>query len=488
MKKLYLILWWHMHQPMYKNPFTNIYELPWVFLHSIKDYLEMPLFLEKFTKLKMNFNLTPVLIDQIEDYQRNDVSCRLLNVIKKHPSDIEKEEREFFLSLIEVMTDRLKERMPLLKETAHTRLLDIKVAFLMAWVGEMSGGRSDIIKALKDKGRDYTEEEKNMLLEALRHIIGDILPAYRRLQEEGRICVTTSPYYHPILPLLFSIDSAKEVVGDIALPDVRADTKEDAFAHIERAIDKYRKIFGDSPAGCWPSEGAVSNTVLDALYKKGIVICGTDESVLENSTGTKDIYKPYIFGNGIRILFRNRELSDKIGFVYHHWQEEDGVSDFLKGLRHIYETHENPVVTVILDGENCWEYYPDNGNRFLNLFYETLEREDWIETLTLNEVFEKELQTKEIHHIKAGSWINGNLLKWIGNPEKNRFWEMLLKTRKISGLNRSIMIAEGSDWFWWQGESEKAPFLDVFKDLFINYLKYACIESGADMPDFLENQ
>ena len=488
MKKLYLILWWHMHQPMYKNPFTNIYELPWVFLHSIKDYLEMPLFLEKFTKLKMNFNLTPVLIDQIEDYQRNDVSCRLLNVIKKHPKDIEEDERKFFLSLIEVMTDRLKERMPLLKETSYINFLDTQVAFLMAWVGEMSGGRSDIIKALKDKGRDYTEEEKNMLLEALRHIIGDILPAYRRLQEEGIICVTTSPYYHPILPLLFSIDSAKEAVGDIALPDVRTDTKEDAFAHIEGAIDKYRKIFGDSPAGCWPSEGAVSNTVLDALYTKGIAICGTDETVLENSTGTKDIYKPYIFGNGIRILFRNRELSDKIGFVYHHWQEEDGVSDFLKGLRHIYETHENPLVTIILDGENCWEYYPNNGSRFLNLFYETLEREDWIETLTLNEVLEKELPTREIHHIKAGSWINGNLLKWIGNPEKNRFWEMLLKTRKISGLNRSIMIAEGSDWFWWQGESEKAPFLDVFKDLFINYLKYACTESGTDMPDFLENQ
>jgi len=491
MKKLYLILWWHMHQPMYKNPFTGTYELPWVFLHSIKDYLEMPLLLERFNKLKMNFNLTPVLIDQIEDYQKSDTSCKLLNAIKKSPSDMEEEERKFLFYLTDIMTDRLKDRAPLLREikkenTSPEVLRDIQVSILIAWLGEETGNRKEVIKAIKEKDRHFTEEEKNILLEELKDITGEIIPIYRKLQEEGRISVTSSPYYHPILPLLFNMHSAREVTENITLPEAGTDTGEDALAHLDKAVDRYAEIMDRAPESFWPSEGAVSNKVLEAFYEKGIRICATDETVLENTNGSKDIYKPYVFRGGINILFRHRELSDKIGFVYYHWREEDAVSDFVITLRHIYENYENPVVTIILDGENCWEYYPDNGNRFINMLYETLEREEWVETLTLRELLEKGLMHGELSYIKAGSWINGNFLKWIGHPEKNKFWNMLLKTRKMTGLNRSIMVAEGSDWFWWQGETDSAPFLDVFKHLFVQYLKDACLSSGTEIPDFLE--
>ncbi len=490
MKKLYLNIWWHMHQPLYKNPVTDIYELPWVFLHSLKDYLEMPLYLKKFGRIKVNFNITPVLMDQIEEYAKGYAKCKLLNTVSKDPALLEEDEIKFFLNLINLMTQHLKNRIveldKLIPPHSDQDFTDLQVLYILSWIGDLTLEGRNIIRSLLSKGGSYTAEDKEKLLKETSLIIREIIPVYKELQKERRITVTTSPYYHPILPLLFDMECAKEASPHIELPALKTSFEEDAKTQLIRAVERYEKIFGTKPFAFWPSEGSVSERTLHEISGCGIRMVATDEAILYNSGYKGSIYGIFSYTDKILLLFRDRELSDRIGFVYHHWKEEDAVEDFVRRLRHIYETEERPLVSIILDGENCWEYYPQNGKRFLHLFYEAIEQEKWIETVTLDELLKLNLPVTSLCNIKAGSWINGNFLKWIGNPEKNKFWEYLIKAKEDINNSEYLLVAEGSDWFWWQGEEEKVPFLEVFELLFFNNLKRAYTEANIPLPEFLK--
>ena len=491
-KRVKLVLLWHMHQPCYRNGVTREYEMPWVFLHSIKDYFDMPYQAGRFKNLKLTFNLTPILVEQIQEYASGRADCRFLKLIKKPVKELQPIEKEWLLNYMfhinpETMIKPFKQYYELLlrferegkekflRNIPNQDFLNLEVLFLLAWCGKYLREKNETVKKLILKESVFTEEEKLKLLEELIEFMGEIVPLYQKLKGEGKIEVTTTPYYHPILPLLININSAKESSPQVRLPALHVNFEDDAEVHLERALQLSKSLFG-SVEGVWPAEGGISEESLKLKVRKGVKWCATDEEILFRSlserSGTREpLYKVYSF-KGVKILFRDRELSDLIGFVYKGWNEDEAVEDFLNRLKRIAERYPNPTVTVILDGENCWELYRDNGHPFREKLYKTLSEIPWIETV-LPSHLEPE---KELRRLVAGSWVGGNFLTWVGDPEKNRAWELLgiaklnverrRESRNYEKARELLLTAEGSDWFWWFGKGHYSRFLKEFDKLF----------------------
>ena len=513
-KKCYLFILWHMHQPYYKNPLTNSYEMPWVFLHGIKDYYEMPWHLKDFKRVKLNFNLVPSLLKQLKDYEDFNVNCKLMNVLRKKVSELTEEEKDSFLDLAfspnpksminpypryNELFNRYNRKGS--KGFSNQEILDVQVLFLLSWTGVSLRKESKYIQSLLEKGLDFSEEEKIKLIEELILYIKKIIPIYKNLQKEGKIGLSVSPFYHPIIPLLLDINSAKESVKDIKLPKIDVDFKDDAIVHIEKGIEYFNKNFEFDVKAVWSSEGSVSTEALK-LYSKYFKIITTDEDILFNTLGNRNkvnLYKRYKFhnieGNYINILFRDKELSDLIGFVYSQWKTEDAVNDFIDRIKNICNQLDfNPVIPVILDGENAWEYYSNNGYDFLNALYSRLEQEEWIETVRFEDIENIPAYEERLDKVVAGSWIGGNFLTWIGDEEKNKAWEVLGKTKAvIKGKNitsedilEHLYIAEGSDWFWWYGDTHHTKFAYEFDILFRSNLVYIYKSLNMEIPKDLE--
>ncbi len=509
MKKLYLLFLWHMHQPWYINPRSGLFEMPWVFLHSIKDYYDMPWILSKYN-LKATFNLVPSLIKQLEIYIESPDKCYLLKTLKKEVSILLDEEKKYLLNILfssnlENMIKPFSRYYHLFllhhkKQLNNEELLDLQVLFLLSWTGNFLRENNKIIKKLIEKEQNFTQEEKLDLINILINFLKEIVQFYKKLQKEEKIEISTTPFYHPIMPLLLNTESAKEANPQTNLPRINTKFGKDADIHIQKSIDFYKSTFKTLPKGIWPSEGSVSNDVLNLLKDFNIKWTATDEQILFNSLGNKnlkDVYKIYNF-HGLYIFFRDKFLSDSIGFRYQNLKEEDSVKDFILRLKHIYDICDfNPVVSVILDGENAWEFYKNNGKDFFNLLYSTIEKEGWIECLTFSEVLERDVIIENINSMKPGSWINGNLNTWVGHPEKNTAWEYLSYTKNIAELEKEkkpdkynkaiehLLIAEGSDWFWWYGDDHFSNFADKFDLLFRLNLQEVYKTFNKTIPTYL---
>ncbi len=387
---------------------------------------------------------------------------------------------------------------------------DLQVWFNLAWCGRELR-RDAEIAALLQKGRQFTEDEKKRLLEIQFAFIRRILPFYRRLMEEGGIEISVSPYYHAILPLLCDNRSAREALPSIALPENPFSFPSDAREHIESAVRRYVEIFERAPQGMWPSEGSVSNAALQLAGESGLRWLATDEAVLLNSLQRQGMaaggltaekrYRAYRVGNGRAapcLFFRDHGLSDLIGFTYSHWSAPEAADDFLQRLRQIHRSLPDDgryyVVPVILDGENAWEHYPENGTEFLSLLYRNLTESDEIRTVTFSEYLELEPAPDTLHSVVAGSWIYGNLATWIGHPEKNRAWQALGAARNFIGPHllggrasggeafRELLIAEGSDWFWWYGDDHQTENAAEFDSLFRTHVKNVYRLLGQPYP------
>ncbi|EEP60653.1 glycoside hydrolase family 57 protein [Sulfurihydrogenibium yellowstonense] len=487
MKKLYLCFLWHMHQPWYIDPFTREFEMPWVFLHGIKDYYEMPWLVSKYKKIKATFNLVPSLIKQLQIYSENPSSCKFLNLLKKDVDKISNTEKEYLLRILfsanlTTMIKPIPRYFQIHQKYMNTQnltnqdFLDLQVLFLLSWTGNYLRENNHYIKTLLEKGKDFTKEEKEKLINVLLNFLKEIIPYYKNLESEGKIEITTTPYYHPILPLLLNIESAKESKPDISLPKITANFKEDAVYHLNAALDEYQSIFDKKPNGLWPAEGSLSNQTLDLFIEHKIKWTATDEDVLYNVAGKRDKYKIYKYKD-IYIFFRDKYLSDSIGFRYQNMNEKNAVDDFISHLRSIYNSSQHcQVVSVILDGENAWEFYKNNGKDFFNRLYSEISHQRWIECITFSEVLGKNVEIENLESIKAGSWIYGNFTTWIGHPEKNTAWEYLSETRNFLESEKEndlykkaieyIYIAEGSDWFWWYGDDHFTIYADKFDLLF----------------------
>lgn len=514
---LYLAFIFHMHQPYYKNLLTQETDTPWVRLHGTKDYLDMVQILEKYPQIRQTFNLVPSLLEQIEDYTTGSVKDKFLDLSSKPALELTAQEKEFLLeNFFSISKERVISIHPRYydlyfkkqakKEFSQQDYLDLQVWFNLAWTDpyfrEAQG-----LKNLINKARFFSEEEKRMVLDKQIRILEEIIPTYKKFMSSGQIEITPSPYYHPILPLLYSTKAALEANSKTVLPKTVFSYPQDAQSQIDEAVKFYQDRFGAHTQGMWPSEESVSEHILPLIIQAGINWIVADEAILFKSLKKKKrdtalLYQPHLLKRkegSLDIIFRDQNLSDVISFVYHNWKTELAVDDFMKHLENIAQTFKetDPLVVVAMDGENAWEFYPNDGHDFLETLYQRLSESKIIKTTTVKEYLETHKPTSEIKRLKAGSWIFAEFSKWIGNPYKNLAWEYLAKAREeleslivngyalsdetIKNAYKQIYIAEGSDWFWWYGENH-SDFDKLFRMHLSNF--YTII--GKDIPEYLK--
>jgi alpha-amylase/alpha-mannosidase (GH57 family) len=530
---LYIAFLWHMHQPYYKDPFTGIYRLPWVRLHGTKDYLDMVRILQDFPDIRQTFNLVPSLLEQLKDYVENNATDRHLELTLKEPQHLTEHEKLFILENFFLANwDNMIKPFPRYYELLVKRGLrfakidgarisryftisdirDIQTLFNLSWIDPMFRDKDSFLKELIKKERNFTEEEKHLVIKKQFEILKEIIPAYKEMNEKKQIEVSVSPFYHPILPLLMDTNSAKIAMPHINLPKNRFSHPEDAIKQIKLAIEYFEGIFGVKPAGMWPSEGSVSKDIVRAIGKEGIQWIATDEEVLSRSIerplrnhegyliDAKSLYSPYKFSD-VSIIFRDHKLSDLIGFVYSGWKPEKAVEDFIGKFIHIKNSLPEDrayLVPIILDGENCWEHYKNDGHDFLRTLYSALSNDSRFKTVTISEFIREHGNGETIQSLHAGSWINANFSIWIGHEEDNLAWDYLAKTREdlelfskahsdrdLTNAWKALYAAEGSDWNWWYGDEHTTKTQQDFDELFRGYLMRVYKEMGRDIPPYL---
>jgi alpha-amylase/alpha-mannosidase (GH57 family) len=536
---LFIAFVWHMHQPYYKDDITGTYILPWVRMHGIKDYYDMPALLTDFPDIHQTFNLVPSLLKQIQDYTENNATDKFLDLALKPAADLTYDDKIFllrnsFLANWDTMIKPYPGYWRLLEQRgtsvspsdlqSATRYftsqdyLDLQVWFNLTWFDPLFKQTDPFLKGLIQKGSGFTENEKLILVQKQREVMALIIPEYRQLSKMGRIELTTTPFYHPILPLLYDTDLAKEASPDIRLPGSRFAHPEDARAQIDRALQYHEKLFGSRPTGMWPAEGSVAEDILPLLTDAGIKWIGTDEGVLARSLGIhierdfagvmknpEVLYKPYLAGKGdkrVSVVFRDHTLSDLVGFVYSKWDYKNAVHDLIERLHRVRKSVvDGPhLVSIILDGENAWEYYQNDGRDFFLYLYERLSGEPGLRCVTVGEYLKEHPARARIERLHAGSWINSNFRIWIGHEEDDRAWDLLSQTRdaltdyasrdgdqeKLAKAWEEIYIAEGSDWCWWYGDDHFSENDEEFDLLFRTHLINVYHIIGQDVPDELQ--
>lgn len=529
-KKLQLVMCWHMHQPDYREYLHRDYVLPWTYLHALKDYTDMVFHLEQHPKAKAVVNFVPILVEQLHDYEQQfksgDIRDALLRMLcHEHLDDVDEDARQHILDscfksnhtkmlkpyrayqhlfdLQALMDGHGRENVTYL---SGQYLADLLVWYHLVWMGESIRRSSETVARLMTKGSQFTLAERKELFDLIGETIADIIPRYRKLAELGRIEISSTPYNHPIMPLLLDFATARESEPNALLPQAAQYPGGLArvHSHLSNAVESHRQNFGAAPSGMWPSEGGVSRATLKVLAEHGCEWTATGQAVLANSLSREMndhplpgssgyLYKPYLVETGgkpILCFFRDDRLSDKIGFEYAKWKGDDAAADFVHQLEEILHHapgEEDPVVTVILDGENAWEYYPYNAYYFLSELYAKLESHPDIRTTTFHECVQSasgpgaRVTPSRLQQLVAGSWVYGTFSTWIGSPDKNRGWDLLCDAKRsydivmASGrLNEEEMRlateqladCEGSDWFWWFGDYNSALSVASFDSLF----------------------
>jgi len=495
---LNLAIIFHMHQPYYNDLLGHRASLPWVRLHGVKDYLDMVETLEKFPRMRLVFNLVPSLLEQIEDYTSRRISDNYLELSRKRACDLNAQEKKFILeNFFSINRDKVISLFPRYlelyfkkkdkKEFNQQDYLDLQLLFNLSWIDPLFRARFPELRAAMNKGRFFSEEDKQAVLDRQEYILEDIIPAYDKFAQNKQAELTLSPFYHPILPLLFSTDSARDARPGAILPKTRFSYPEDVGGSINEALDYFKKKFKVPPAGMWPSEEAVSESILPYIIRAGIKWIVADEAILFKSMNlahrdTKLLYQPHLLKREegqTSIVFRDRNLSDLIGFNYQSWGAQKAVDDFMRHLQQINKTmhsHE-ALVVVAMDGENAWEYYDYDGHEFLELLYQAISDSKFVRSTTVNDYLSDHAPRKHIDQLASGSWIYGEFAKWIGSPYKNKAWEWLALARKeldqagreggerinLELAVKQMRIAEGSDWFWWYGEDPAGDFDNLFR-------------------------
>lgn len=534
---LRVVLCWHMHQPEYRNPLDGKFLAPWTYLHAIKDYADMAAHLEQAPEgVKAVVNFPPVLLEQLAEYANRigahlgngaELGDTLLSALARPQLPDERAQRQALLerclhaqethmigrfpayARLADMTRRALETEPGPDYLSDRHLADLLVWYHLAWMGETVRRGDQRIRKLIDKGCEYTAEDRRELVSVIGDIMANLLSRYGELARAGRAELSTSPYTHPILPLLLDFASAREPRPDLPLPDVPGypGGEQRATWQLEQARASFEAHFGIQPTGCWPSEGGVSARTLELIGEQGFAWTASGQAVLDNSLDNDQLdsnalHRPYRNGdNGPLCFFRDDELSDLIGFTYKDWHADDAVGHFIARLESIAEDGDaGRVVAVVLDGENPWEHYPHNGYHFVPALYRALLQNDRLSLTTFAECAENDaLPVATLPGIVAGSWVYGNLDTWIGDPDKNRAWELLCEAkaaydRKLPNitdpsrraeLERQLAVCEGSDWFWWFGDYNPADVVAEFDQLYRLQLEALYRMLDEPVPDHL---
>ncbi len=544
MNRIHLVVLWHMHQPHYRDPRNGRYVLPWTRLHAIKDYWGMVQVLRDSPDFHATFNVVPSLGMQLEEYASGKFDEPWFALAAKPVEDLIAEDRtEILARAFQLNHERLMSRWPRFVELyewskpaggAQARVAftprdwrDLQVLSQLAWMDEIWLEKDPVVSRLASKGKDYTESDKLELQAKQLELLGLVLPAYREAAVRGQIEISTTPFYHPILPLVCDSDIARAANPGTPLPRRAFKRPEDAREQLRRAREYHERVFGSKPAGLWPSEGSVSDQALSLAMQEGFRWFGTDEGVLGRtlnigffresnglSANAARMYQPYrveIAGNSITGLFRDHHLSDLIGFVYSRMDAKAAVDDLHGRLRFIGEsvqTEQPLTVCLFLDGENAWEYYPGNGREFLGQFYRRIQDDQDFRALTASEAIAEAKSVPSIGGIFPASWINANFDVWIGSGEDVTAWEMLWDAREeyergvqahAKGLANapaetalqealeSLLAAEGSDWCWWFGPEHSTANDAEFDALYRKHLTGIYLALGKIAPSELAN-
>jgi alpha-amylase/alpha-mannosidase (GH57 family) len=538
MPVLRVVLLWHQHQPFYKDLVTGEYRLPWVRLHALKDYYGMVKLLDEFPRVHQNFNLVPSLITQIQDYVAGTAQDPFLQVAARPARDLTLEERRFALQyLFQANPVNLIGRYPRYRELWERfrsagdsperaekffqpqDLTDLQVLSQLAWFDEFFLEDRDVA-ALVGKERDYTLEDQSFVIKREREVLGQVLPAHASAAQKGLLELSTSPFYHPILPLLCDTNVGAVSSPGLPLPQNRFRYPEDARDQILRGLDLHESVFGVRPKGVWPSEGSVSEEAIAIAHDLGVQWMATDEGVLGRSTGlffwrdgegrlpghlAEKLYTIHRYENGpttMHLVFRDHTISDLIGFVYSDMPPQEAAQHLIRNIKRAaqpaLDMGRDAVVSIILDGENAWEYYPRSGREFLRRFYEGLQNTPGMEAVTISEAIARHRNFNPLHAITPGSWISANFNVWIGAPEDNRSWDYLSQARSFYEENapratdaqrklayEELLIGEGSDWNWWYGPEHHSANDRDFDELYRKHLSNVYQALGATPPDYL---
>lgn len=501
-----------MHQPDYRDPLQDEVLLPWAFLHAVKDYGDM---LQTAVDLgiRVTFNLVPTLVEQLQGYARGALHDRWLDLASRDPQGFGDGERAFLVeAFFSVNAERHIQPYSRYRELLALRdqggvlawqnfsvqdLRDLQVWFLLAWAGHYLRQEPGVVTELLAKGRLFEERDKQRLMQRYQQVVAGVLDRFRHAEAEAGIELSVTPYAHPILPLLCDTSEALRACSEAVLPATPFRFPEDARRQVCLGLRCATDCFGSRSRGVWPAEGGLSEAAVRILAEEGALWAASDETLLDRSLpdGLKDrrqLYRPYHL-EGLPLLFRDRELSDRIGFVYATWPASDAAADLLGRLRALAELVPGGLVTLILDGENCWERYEDNGYPFLRAFYQGLSDDPGLRAVTVGEALATQ-HAEPLKRLAPGSWINGDFDIWIGHPEENRAWEWLGEARRSlqevdddlqAAALPHLLRAEGSDWFWWFGEHHRTDQASSFDQLFRHHLQALYRAAKRPVPGYL---
>ena len=538
MKNVHVCFVWHMHQPYYTDPVAGTASMPWVRLHATKAYFDMAHLLEKFPAVHATFNFTPSLLLQLQEIGDGTVRDLFLERAQRPAAELTPEEqafliRHFFSANWATMVrpfpryhELLVKRGPdvsgpdlarVARQFSTQDFLDLQVWHNLAWFGYGPLQRYPRLAALRNKNRGFTEDEKHEILALQRVVVQEIVPLYRRLLDRGQIELTTTPFFHPILPLVIDTEINRRARPDLPLPS-RFRAPEDADTQLRCAVDFHRKTFGQPPVGLWPSEGSVCPELLPLVHHAGLRWLATDEGVLARSFESDhrpwhrhaDLYRPYRAGESgreVAMVFRDRDISDAFGFVYHKTNPDSAADDVLRRLRNIIHNapQDQILIPIILDGENPWEHYHDGGEHFLSRLYRAftareLDQEQSVRLTasTMSEGLAAVPPAQHLPSLHSGSWINQDYKIWIGHQEDNCGWDLLGHTRtrlvetaptlpaeRAEAAWQELYAAEGSDWFWWYGDDFDTDYKQEFDRLFRTHLRNVWLFMGLTPPDRL---
>jgi alpha-amylase/alpha-mannosidase (GH57 family) len=538
MAQLRVVVLWHQHQPFYKDLVTGEYRLPWTRLHALKDYYGMVKLLDEFPQVHQTFNLVPSLITQIQDYVSAEAQDPFLQVASKPAKDLSIGERQFALQyLFQANLVNVIGRYPRYRELWEKfhglgdsperaekvfqvqDLTDLQVLSQIGWFDEFFLAEADVAELIR-KGRNFTLEDQQFVMARERELLARVLPVHAAAAKNGLIEISTSPFYHPILPLVCDTQMGAVSSPGLPLPQNRYRHPGDAREQLQRGLALHERVFGLRPQGVWPSEGSVSDEVLTIAHQLGVQWMATDEGVLGRSLGTgfsRDgyghldsdgahrLYTIYRYENAdtwMNMIFRDHTLSDLIGFVYSSMPPQDAANNLIHKIREsaksVLASGQDAMVPIILDGENAWEYYPKSGREFLRRFYDALQNDSGIEAVTVTEAIARHKNVGHLKSLVPGSWINANFNVWIGAPEDNKAWDYLYHARNFYAQAapgateeqcdlafEEIMIAEGSDWNWWYGPEHHSANDSDFDELYRKHLSNVYQALGGIPPDYL---
>ncbi len=525
---LNVVFCWHMHQPFYREAESGRYHLPWVYLHAMKDYTDMAMILEQVPSARAVVNFVPSLTAQIDDYalkirswldEQGELPDRLLMALAHEEGEFDADTRDYLLeTCFRLNHERNMQRYPQYQRLwemaehakhhegadylGHDYFTDLVTWYHLGWIAETLRQSNFVARRLIEKGRNFSYQDRRDLITLIAGLMTEIPARYRKLHDEGKIELSTTPYAHPIIPLMLDFKTAQATVSDAEIPDESyPDGRARAMEHIELGKRMHYEAFGHEAGGCWPAEGAVSEETLGLLGTAGFRWAATGEAVLHHSLERNlrehhelpyELYHPWLIGHGqeqIACFFRDDRLSDLIGFEYSRWNTSDAVANFMHELatiRHRMHGKHAPVVAIIMDGENAWEHYHENAVPFLTDLYQAIAEHNDYQLTTFSDYLHQYPATQQLEKLVPGSWVYGNFATWIGDHAKTMGWKLLIEAKHAydaavargelgeaqkQAATEQLRICEGSDWCWWFGDYNPGPAVRDFDALYRQQLK-----------------